>query len=83
MVRSNLRRAVATWFALATVLFTSVAAACPVCASREEASSLRWVALGAFIISPWFIAGAVALYIRRGMHAERNQTGPLPTENIE
>jgi hypothetical protein len=64
-------------------MFTSVALACPVCASREEATDLRWVALGAFILTPWIVVGAIALYIRRGMLAERGAAGSLPSENIE
>ncbi len=77
------RRAVAVVTALVTVLYTSVAAACPVCASREEPSSLRWVALGAFIVTPWIVAGAIAHYIRKGALEERADTLQLPTENIE
>ncbi len=78
-----MRRFVASAVALASVLFVSVAAACPVCASREEPTSLRWYALGAFILTPWFVAGAIALYIRKGWLAEQRSTLPtavaLPT----
>ncbi len=78
---AGFRRAVAALFALATVTLGSVAAACPVCA-RDEPGDLRWYALGVFIVSPWIVAGAIALYIRKGMAAERSSL-PLPSENIE
>ena len=78
-----IRKLTASMLALVTVLFASVAAACPVCASREEPSSLRWVALGAFIVTPWIVATVVALYIRKGALAERRESLRLPTENIE
>lgn len=79
IARSHLRRALALLTALCVATLASAAAACPVCASREEAGQLRWVALGAFIITPWIVAAGVALYIRRGLLAEQR----LPSENIE
>lgn len=81
--RAHLRRAFALLTALFVATVASAAAACPVCASREEAGQLRWVALGAFIVTPWIVAGAVALYIRRGLLAEQGDPGRLPTEIIE
>ena len=82
-----MRNTIATLVATATGLVSSAALACPVCASREEPSSLRWVALGAFIVSPWIVAGVIAFYIRKGALAERAMqlpsAGPLPTENME
>lgn len=78
-----IRKLTASMFGVVTVLLASVAAACPVCASREEPSSLRWVALGAFIVTPWIVATVVALYIRKGALAERRESLQLPTENIE
>ena len=77
-----MRKLVALASALTVSLSASFALACPVCASREEPSSLRWIALGAFIVAPWFVAGAVGLYLRRGFLAERRAL-QLPTENIE
>ena len=76
------RRLIALGTVLLATLWATAAAACPVCASREEATSLRWVALGAFIISPWIVAAVVALYIRKGTLAEKGEA-PLPTENME
>jgi hypothetical protein len=76
-------KAMGAWVAVTMTLLASVASACPVCASREEPSSLRWVALGAFIVTPWLIAGGVALYIKRGADLERRESLQLPTENSE
>lgn len=76
------RRTLSVLAALVTTFLASAAAACPVCASREEPTSLRWVALGAFILTPWIVAGVIAFYIKKGESAERSLL-QLPTENIE
>lgn len=53
--------------ALWVLIFPAIASACPVCATREEGGSLRWVALGAFVLSPWIVSAFVALWIRNNV----------------
>ncbi len=69
-----------TLTALAIVAVANVAQACPVCASREEAGSMSWIALGAFVLSPWFIAVAFGIWLRR---ATREDSFPLPSSETE
>lgn len=38
---------------------------------------MRWIALGLLMISPWIVAGVVALYIRQGLRAAREAAHPL------
>ncbi len=59
-----MRRWAALWAALGIVLSSAIASACPVCAAREEGGSMRWIALGAFVLSPWIVSAFVALWIR-------------------
>ena len=61
--------------ALTTLLVAQIAHACPVCAQREDGGLMSDVALGALIVAPWIVAGAVALYIRRLVKAEQGADG--------
>ena len=58
-------RLIAVVTGLVVLLSASIASACPVCATREGPGSLQWVALAAFVLSPWFIAGYIAYWIRK------------------
>lgn len=53
---------------LGTVLVAPAAAACPVCAQRQE-GPLGTIALGVFIFMPWLIAVTVGHYIRKNTRA--------------
>jgi hypothetical protein len=75
------RRFVAVSAGLVALLSAEIAAACPTCASREEPGSLRWFAIGALMLSPWIVAGSIALYIKRGMRREA-QGNQLSMENL-
>jgi hypothetical protein len=72
------KRWVAIASALVVLAVTNMAAACPVCATRQDGGTLGWVALGAFVISPWIIALSVGLWIRN--NARRSMELP-PTES--
>jgi len=50
----------------AALLMPAIAAACPVCASRPTGGVGQWIVLGAFILLPYPLVGAVIKYIRSG-----------------
>lgn len=50
----------------AAFLTPAIAAACPVCASRPTGGVGQWIVLGAFILLPYPVVGAVIKYIRSG-----------------
>jgi len=50
---------------LAAFLTPAIAAACPVCASKPNGVG-QWIVLGAFILLPYPLVGAVIKYIRSG-----------------
>jgi len=50
----------------AALLTPAIALACPVCASRPTGGVGQWVVLGAFILLPYPLVGAVIKYIRSG-----------------
>jgi hypothetical protein len=53
----------------AATLWSQAAWACPVCAQRDEAGVMRYVALGALVALPWFVALTVAGFIWRERNA--------------
>jgi hypothetical protein len=59
-----MKRPLALLSCLGTVLAAPAAAACPVCAQRQE-GPLGTIALGVFIFMPWLIAITVGHYIRK------------------
>ncbi|MFP6685544.1 MAG: hypothetical protein VB934_12555 [Polyangiaceae bacterium] len=64
-MRNVLRHMVATGWGLASVLGSSLALACPVCAERGDGGLMSNVALGAMVLSPWMVALSVGLWIKR------------------
>lgn len=63
-----LRHALGLAMAALGMLWAEVAAACPVCAQRNELGGpLRSVALGVLIVAPWFVALAVGIYIKKSL----------------
>ncbi len=68
--RNGVRALVSIVAAALAALAPSVAAACPVCATREGSGPLGTVALGALIVAPWFAALGVGFWIRRGLLEE-------------
>ena len=63
-----MKRSLALLTGLGTVLAAPAAAACPVCAQRQE-GPLGTIALGVFIFMPWLIAVTVGHYIRKNVRA--------------
>jgi hypothetical protein len=62
-----MRATLSAMAALAVVLVSELAWACPVCAQREEPGSLQWFALGALVVLPWFVVGGAAWWMKRSM----------------
>jgi hypothetical protein len=50
----------------AALLTPALALACPVCSSRPSGGVGQWIVLGAFILLPYPLVGAVIKYIRSG-----------------
>jgi len=65
-----LRHMVAAGVGLVSVLASSLAWACPVCAERGDGGLMSNVALGAMVMSPWMVALSVGLWIKRGNRDE-------------
>jgi hypothetical protein len=65
--------------ALVVALSSEIALACPVCAQRQDDGPLGKVALGVFIVAPWFVALAIGLWIRRGLLQEESERASLET----
>jgi hypothetical protein len=45
------------------------------CATKEQGGPLGTVALGALIVAPWFAAGGIGWWIRRGILEEATSNG--------
>ena len=72
-----MRRLLATATGLWVTFASAYAAACPVCAQRDEEGVMRYVALGALVFLPWFVVGGAALYLWRERSALEGTAGSL------
>lgn len=72
-----MRRTLATAIGLWVTFVSAYAAACPVCAQRDEEGVMRYVALGALVVLPWFVVGGAALYLWRERSALEDTAGSL------
>jgi hypothetical protein len=75
-----MRRVLATAIGIWVTLVSAYAAACPVCAQRDEEGVMRYIALGALVILPWFVVGGAALYLWRERTALEGTAGSLTDE---
>jgi hypothetical protein len=68
-----MKRFAAAAVALTVGTVSQAAWACPVCAQRQDGGAMGTIALATLVISPWFIALAIGLYIRRAARQEAAQ----------
>lgn len=72
-----MRRVLATAIGLWVTFLSTYAAACPVCAQRDEEGVMRYIALGALVVLPWFVVGGAAIYLWRERSALEGTAGSL------
>ena len=72
-----MRRLLTTAIGLWVTFVSTYAAACPVCAQRDEEGIMRYIALGALVVLPWVVVGGAALYLWRERSALEGSLGCL------